>query len=565
MTRAAKEALSWLRRALPEGRTLSDDAWWGRHRAVLVLLWAHVPGLFVFGLVRGYDLTHSVVDVAGVALAGALATSTLLGRRARSVAATIGVLTASAILVHLSGGVIETHFHFFVMVPVVALYQDWRAFLTAIGYVLVEHGVVGAISPGSVYNHFAAQQGPWKWAAIHAVFVSGISVICVINWRLNELELDRRRDAESDLLDALSVLSATLESTADGILVVNRDGAITTFNERFVEMWRLPAEVMSSRDDDRAIACVLDQLKDPDGFLSKVRDLYGDPEAESYDNLEFKDGRVFERYSKPQLVGGVCVGRVWSFRDVTTARKSEAALRDAVLELEARDQAKNVFLTAVSHELRTPLTSVVGLGHTLLTRESAIDPDRRRDLLQRLTRNAERLQELLLNLLDLDRLSRGILEPRRRPTGMRELVERVVENLDLEGHMVSVRVEPLTALVDAAMIERVVENLLVNASKHTPKGTPITVRVSRTWEGILLAVDDEGPGVSDTDKAAIFEPFKQGVVKEHSPGTGIGLALVSQFVALHGGRAWVQDRPGGGASFRALLPGAAVAVERIPA
>jgi len=157
-----------------------------------------------------------------------------------------------------------------------------------------------------------------------------------------------RRAAEQGTEETLSLLKATLEATADGILVVDRDGRIVSFNKKFVEMWRIPDDVILSRDDEKAIGFVLDQLRDPERFVKKVRDLYDEPEAKSYDWLEFKDGRMFERYSSPQKIGGVTVGRVWSFHDVTRLRLMEDTIRrharafdhisDAVItmDLEAR-------------------------------------------------------------------------------------------------------------------------------------------------------------------------------------------------------------------------------------
>ncbi len=239
-------------------------------------------------------------------------------------------------------------------------------------------------------------------------------------------------------------------------------------------------------------------------------------------------------------------------------RESEQREREAAERLRALDDMKNTFLAAVSHELRSPLTSILGLSLTL--ERSEMLEDDRNDLLERLAANARKLDRLLKDLLDIDRLNRGIVEPQYRVTDVGALARRTIESLDaLNDRSILVEADPVVISVDPAKVERIVENLLTNAARHTTTDRRIWLKVRELEGGVLIAVEDDGSGVPQELREAIFEPFRQGpTASPHTPGTGIGLSLVGRFSELHGGRAWVEEREGGGASFRVFLPGGPV-------
>jgi PAS domain S-box-containing protein len=246
-------------------------------------------------------------------------------------------------------------------------------------------------------------------------------------------------------------------------------------------------------------------------------------------------------------------------REQQAAQQLAAALereRAAAEHLRAVDEMKTTFLQAVSHDLRTPLTTVLGIALTLEQRAGGLAAEEVADLLGRLSASARKLDGLLADLLDLDRLARGTLTPRRQLVDVGALTRRVVEEAGVAAeHPLVVDTPALQLAVDAPKVERIVENLLVNAARHTASGTTIWIRVQPHDGGVLLVVEDEGPGVPVELREQVFQPFRKGRnVADHAPGSGIGLALVARFAQLHGGRAWVQDRPGGGASFRVFLP-----------
>jgi len=257
------------------------------------------------------------------------------------------------------------------------------------------------------------------------------------------------------------------------------------------------------------------------------------------------DGRERTVQGRGRVVlneAGEAVRMVGTAQDITDRRLVEE-LRDNIL-------------VAVSHELRTPLTAVLGFALTLKARAVDLTDEQTREIIDRMAEQAARLERLLADLLDLDLLRRRRVRAELVEIDVGALVERVARDHGHGGHPLELHADPVVAAVDAAKTERIVENLIANAVKHTPPGTPIAVSVRAEGPGVLIRVDDGGPGIPDGLKQEIFELFARGGADDAAvPGTGIGLALVAQFAALQGGRAWVEDGEAGGASFRVTLPG----------
>lgn len=275
-----------------------------------------------------------------------------------------------------------------------------------------------------------------------------------------------------------------------------------------------------------------------------------------------KDGRTVWLHDRSRLItDGDGIPRYWLgvLVDVTDRRRVHelrhelASERAQNLRLSAADEAKTMAMQAVSHDIRTPLAAILGLALTLESKAGEISGGEVRDLASRIVQNSKRLDKIVTDILDLDRLQHDGFAARLEAVDLGTLVRQLVTRTDVvTERRLQLDTGPVRIQADATMVERIVENLLSNAVRHTPGDSRIWVRVERTDEGAQIAVEDDGPGVAPDDREQIFEPFVQG---SNPPpgGVGVGLALVRRFAELHDGRAWVQERAGGGASFRVVL------------
>lgn len=253
-------------------------------------------------------------------------------------------------------------------------------------------------------------------------------------------------------------------------------------------------------------------------------------------------------FSLPDEIAGLVEAQAFvAMTAMTTLVVS--ALRSDLLSRAELDLLKSVYLQTVAHDIRTPLTVISGLAEVLDADWTAFSEAERSDLLQRIRTRCRGLDDMVTELLASHRLD--ATAPQRRPTEVRRLIAAAIDRVEPAGHSIEQSGGRFTAVIDPTEVERMVENLVANAVRHTPAGTRIQVAASLDADGLLIQVDDSGPGVPDDLKEQIFKPFVQ--VDKDGSGTGLGLSLVAQFAQRHGGRAWVEDREGGGASFRVLL------------
>ncbi len=246
--------------------------------------------------------------------------------------------------------------------------------------------------------------------------------------------------------------------------------------------------------------------------------------------------------------------------DVTEQKEAHQALaesfereRQAADGLRSLDRTRNGLLRSLSHDLREPLTAIILGASALEMHEGRLPSLERAEVLRTIATRAKQMDETITQLLDLEELERSVTDTSRRHVDLGKVVSDMLAARSGSSR-VSVATRPVQVWVDTDSLASVLDRLLENADRHTHAGAQVWVRVEPADGGALLVVEDNGPGVADPMKDAVFEPFRQVETAAAKLGMGVGLAHVQRHAELHGGRAWVEDRPGGGASFRVFFP-----------
>jgi PAS domain S-box-containing protein len=382
----------------------------------------------------------------------------------------------------------------------------------------------------------------------------------IILWRERAIFFAARENAETELEKSLSILKATIESTADGLLVVDLKGRVVQYNRKFSEMWHIPEHILETRDDGQLLLFVRSQLKNPDQFIEDVRNLYESRIDETTnDIIEFTDGRFFERFSQPQVINGTTVGRVWSFRDITGMKKAEKELIAAKERAEEGDRLKTAFLHNVSHEIRTPMNAIIGFS-TLLN-EKGISEQERLQYASIISDSSSQLLAIINDIVDTANIESGQVKVNLSELNINSMLKSLNEQFSYkkEKIVIDLKMElpdnEAIIVTDNTKIVQVLSNLISNALKFTREGR-IEVAYAVKDEMLEFSVSDTGIGIPEEHMSRIFTRFYQVEMTgtRQYGGTGLGLSICKAYVNLMGGNIWVESTPGTGTVFRFTVP-----------
>lgn len=372
------------------------------------------------------------------------------------------------------------------------------------------------------------------------------------------IENQERRYAQTQLEHSLSLLNATLESTVDGLLVISNAGLITSCNQKFLDMWHVPRITVAGLRSEHLFSSSAQQLELPEEFLE---DLHG-PEAKldtiGFKVLKFKDGRIFEHYSQPQRIDGLIVGRVWSFRDVTQARRLEEEFRQS-----QKMEAVGRLAGGVAHDFNNVLMIISGYATQMLADPALPEADRHS--CEEVVEAARRATALTRQLLAFSR--KHPIQPQTLELNslVREMAKMLQPLLSARVQLVlNCRDQNLLVYAEPSQLELVIMNLVLNARDAMPDGGILALTTSAEAlpadagppdgpkEFVLLEISDTGVGMPPEIKQRIFEPFFS--TKEKGSGTGLGLSMVYGIIEQANGHITVESEPNHGTTFRIYLP-----------
>jgi PAS domain S-box-containing protein len=532
-----RDAARHLGAVLPHGQSLPDAQWQSRHRVLVWVLWAHVIATPLLGMLFGDAPGHALLDFSTVGFFAVVAFFVRnRSRRLQSSVVTVGLLSCSAMLVHITEGSTESYFHFFVVVAALALYEDWVPFGLAVVYVLIQQAITAAVVD------YSADDSPLRWALVYSAFIGALSIVCLATWRASA------RDREA--------FRSLVESLEEGVLMIDQRGRLVAANPSAQRILGMdPGLVLGPNGSDPAWSFVsrdgepLPDEQRPLRITARTgRSLIGVPLGLRRAGSGTRWLSVSTRAIEAEGEGPYTV--VVSFTDVTEQREALDALEQSNTELQQ-------FAYVASHDLSEPLRMVSSYLQLLRRRyRGRLDRDAD-EFIDYAVDGAARMRSLIEALLAYSRAGRREQAPER--VDLAAVVADVLRSLAaamVDAHA-EVDIGDLPAVMGTrGQLEQVLQNLIANALKfRQDTRARVWVRAEPAPTGLTqIAVADAGIGIAPESRDHVFEMFHRLHDREAYEGTGIGLAICRKIVERHGGRIWVDERDGGGTVFRFTLP-----------
>ena len=445
-------------------------------------------------------------------------------------------------------------------------------------------------------------------AWISGIFFIILGISLYWNKRLAR-EIDERKRTDEALKRGNSVLKAQQEASIDGILTVDEHKSITDYNQRFIELWKFPDDIVQSQDDKKLLKHLLSNLRFPDEFMEKLRYLYENILDIGQDEIEMTDGRTIDWYCGPILSSeNKYLGKIWFFRDISDRKRAEQDIIKAREAAETANCFKSEFLANMSHEIRTPMNAILGFTELL---SCLIEDRQQKSYLEAIQSGGKSLLTLINDILDLSKIEAGKLDIRYEPVDPHDIFNEIRQIFEIRlseknlGFITDISTDiPESLLMDEVRIRQILINLIGNAVKFTEEGyikisanltprppsltgqgeksddypfikgecrdetggTPLSASERGRGRGrsrsvnLTITVEDTGIGVPPESQAKIFEAFMQqeGQSAKKYGGTGLGLAITKRLVEMMNGDIILESRQGRGSIFRITLHNVAI-------
>lgn len=519
---------------IPGRKGLDEKTFRARHNFMIALLWLHVPFLAIVGLIQGNTLEHVAVESLPMVIPA------LLGMRSKnrtvaSMAVAFGLLSSSGILVHYTNGLIESHFHFFVMVTVVALYQDWKPLVLGVGYVALQHGIIGVITPEYVYNHPAALADPVKWALIHATYILFLVVVQLSHWRLAE-------KADADRTASEERFRRSFEEAPIGMAIL--DG-----HRRFVQVNRAMSDILG-----------YERNKLENSALTSL--------THADDHVELEEAWAQMQSSKDHMAKAElrCLtisGRsIWARISLSLLPETAAQPEIVVLQLEDATQAhtererlnslvkgKDEFVATVGAEIQEPLVSLLNIAGDA---QRAGGEDESDAVLTRIQGKAREIQAVIEDLIVSARAEASPISVVPRSLNVERLCYEAIGEIPEAGNIPTFT-NDTTVWADPVRAKQILRSLVGNAVRFG--GPDVEIKAKRSGPDTIIQVIDNGPEIPSSEQERIFRAdLRNGRPVTQPTTVGLGLTVARHVARQMGGDITYKRTSDGLSVFEVRLP-----------